>query len=260
MFPIMIGSLSSCYWSDSEKELSKGDRFTEKKNYQKAISYYEKVMKGSNPEIVNKAVSRLAWLNYFYLKDFKKALQFYKYVVVHSPSRDERFSSQEKIIDIYFHKFGDYISSISEISKLLEVGHMKNEMKAEYKLKLAKSYFYLGDFIQAEIEADDLLSMTGIAGKYKFETLLLKGNALLTAKRLQRAVSVYKNLQEEFPKRSKKERIDLSISACYEEMNELDLAINELKRNQRPSDIIEMKIKRLQSRKRYLPGAKGLQR
>ena len=87
-----------------------------------------------------KSARRAAWLSYFQLKKFRKALKFYKYLVIHSGSEEEKISSQEKIISIYSDKLADYKSSLSEISRLLEIT-LTDEKRVEYELKLAKSYF-----------------------------------------------------------------------------------------------------------------------
>ena len=254
-------TMISCHLDYQSLEFRRGEKDLKDKKFLEALIHYEKVMNAKEGEFSVKAARKAAWLSYFHLKKFRKALGFYKYLVVHSDSEKEKVSSQEKIISIYFDKLADYRSSLSEINRLLEIGHT-NEKKIEYGLKLAKSYFYLGDFRQARVEVDSIL-VRPLSDRHKFEAMSLKGNVHLTAKELREAVVIYKGLQKDFPKQANNEKVGLSVAVCYEEMGELDLAIEELKKVQAigpRSELIDMKIKRLEARKSYLPGAKGLQK
>ena len=115
----------------------------------------------------------------------------------------------------------------------------------KYGLKLVKAYFYLGDIEQAQVEIESLLSKD-LSDQDKFDLLFLKGNLHLTAKELKRAVNTYRILQKEFPHRAANERVGLNIALCYEEMNELDLAIAELKKtspNKDQMEVIKMKVR-----------------
>ena len=242
-------------------EFHRGERYLKKEKFQEALIHYERVINAKEGELSLKAARKAARLSYFQLKKFRKALRFYKYLVVHSDSEKEKISSQEKIVSIYFDKLADYRSSLFEVSRLLEIEHT-NDKRIEYEMKLAKSYFYLGDFKQAQVEVNIILSRK-LSDRQKFGAMALKGNVYLTAKQLEKAVAIYKNLQRDFPEQASREKVGLNIAVCYEEMDELDLAIEELKKIQAvgpQSQSIDLKIKRLEIRKSRLPGAKGLRR
>lgn len=256
---VLFLAILSCHLDYQPIEFRRGEKYLEEKKFAKALVHYEKAMSIREGDLSVRAASQAAWLSYFHLKKFQKALNFYRYVVVHSDSQSEKISSQEKIVNIYFDKLADYKSSLSEISRLLKITQT-DEKRVEYELKLAKSYFYLGDFKQAQVEVEATLSRS-LLDRRQFEALSLKGDIYLTAKKLKKAVEVYRNLQRLFPKWAHNKKVGLNIAACYEEMDELDLAITELKKVQimgPRSELIDKKIKRLAARRGNLPGAQGL--
>lgn len=64
----------------------------------------------------------------------------------------------------------------------------------------------------------------------------------------------------EFPERSAKENIGLTLSVCYEELKDFKSAIDLLEKikSQHPMpEYIDIRIKRLQDRLKNQPGARG---
>ena len=250
--------LITCRTDPQLVEFRKGEKYIKEEKVIEALSYYERAMSIKESPLSLEAARKASQLSYFHLKNFRKTLDFYRYLVLHSDSEKERISFQEKIVNVYFDKLADYKSALSEIHRLLEMPHTA-EKKMEYGLKTAKSYFYLGDFKQALVEVENLLSGK-LSHPHKFATMSLKGDIYLTAKKLQKAIGVYRKLQRDFPQQVNREKIGLNIAFCYEELDELDLAIEELKKVQEMTpkpELIAMKIKRLGDRKKNLPMSKA---
>ena len=261
LFLIISLQIIACHWDKQPIDFRRAEKLQKVNKFSEALTHYEKVIAFKQNELSLKAARKSARLSEFHLKQFWKALGFHRYLVTHSTKEVERISSQERIVNIYFDKLADYKMALVEINRLLEISHTK-EKKIEYQLKAAKSYFYLGDFRQAEVDLDVILSKK-LSDKHQFEAMSLKGDTLLTAKRLGEAIKVYKSLQGRFPQQAMEEKIGLNIAVCYEEMDELDLAIEELQKIQKTtsdSDLIEVKITRLKVRRKDLPNPKNFRK
>ena len=261
LFLIISLQIVACHWDKQPINFRRAEKLRKVNKFSEALTHYEKVIALKQNELSFKAAGKAARLSEFHLKQFWKALGFYRYLVIHSTKEAERVSSQERIVNIYFDKLADYKMALVEINRLLEISHTK-EKRIGYQLKAAKSYFYLGDFRQAEVELNVILSKK-LSDKHQFEAMSLKGDTLLTAKRLGEAIKVYKSLQGRFPQQAMDEKISLNIAVCYEEMDELDLAIEELQKIQKTtpnSDLIEVKITRLKARRKHLPNPKDFRK
>ena len=131
--------------------------------------------------------------------------------------------------------------------------------KIEYKMKLARAYYYQNNFAQAENEADEFLA-TNPSSDLKFDMVFLKGNISLAKKDLPAAVIIFKSLLQEFPERAIKDNVGLTLSVCYEEMKDFKSAIEtleKLKESHPMPEYIDIRIKRLQERLKNQPGARG---
>ena len=249
--------VSACHLDHQSKEFRRAEKYLKEKKIAQALAHYSNSIEGKGDAVSVQAARKSAHLSYFNLKRFQESLVFYRYLVLHSKSEKERVFSQEQIVSVYFDKFSNYTLALSEINRLLEMV-VEGKKRVRYKLKAAKSYFYLGEFEQALVEVDSILSQSA-SDLYKFEVMSLKGDIYITAKKLPEAIAIYKSLQKDFPKKANSEKIGMNIAFCYEEMDELDLAIDELKKIHEKSskpELIAMKIKRLEERKQYLPKLK----
>jgi tetratricopeptide (TPR) repeat protein len=131
--------------------------------------------------------------------------------------------------------------------------------KTDYKIKLARAYYYQNNFIQAENEVDEFLSKN-ISKDLQFDMYLLKGNINLAQKNLSKAADIFKKMISDFPERSAKENIGLTLSVCYEEMKDYKSAIETLEKIRNlhlMPEYIDIRINRLNDRLKNQPGARG---
>ena len=131
--------------------------------------------------------------------------------------------------------------------------------KTEYKMKLARAYYYQNNFSQAENEVDEFLTKE-ISVDLQFDMYLLKGNINLAEKNLTKAAEIFKKMLIDFPDRSAKENIGLTLSVCYEEMKDFKSAIATLenvKSHHPMPEYIDIRINRLTDRLKNQPGARG---
>ena len=113
--------------------------------------------------------------------------------------------------------------------------------------------------MQAENEVDEFLSKT-LSADLQFDMYLLKGNINLAQKNLMKAVDIFKKMLTDFPERSAKENIGLTLSVCYEELKDYKSAIEileKLKASHPLPEYIDIRIHRLNDRLKNQPGARG---
>ncbi len=254
-------ALTGCRFSYSDIEFDRASKAAQSKKYSEAIGHYEKVMK-KEPEsaLAINAAREAAKIALFETKQFSLALEFLKHLVLYSPDRAERISSQESMAFIYFDKLNQYDKAIRSYSQLLTL-KISDDKRVDYELNIAKSFFYLNQFQQALLEIQNLLNVEKNPDKI-FEINLFKASIYLAIKQTEDAVAVYRNLMTSFPEQASKEKVGISVSFAYEDINEFGKAIDILKeiRSSYPDqEFIDIKIKRLEQRMANLPGAKRKQ-
>lgn len=207
---------------------------------------------------VAEQTAKILFLN---LKSYNNALFFYKYLVVHSKDEDKKRESQEKIAEIQYSYLMNYSQALVELHKLLETLKMPQEIKMT-RIKIAKSYFYLNNFYQANSEINDLLKMENTLEE-EYELLLLKGSVFLSEKKIKEAINLYDEMIKKFPNKSIKDNLSLNLAICYEENKEFNKAIQvlqEAKRHYKVPEFLDVRIRRLEKRISQLPGAKGFRK
>lgn len=248
--------------SNLEDELERAHQLRESKNFIQALDVYDKIIKQKpNSKIAAKAAEYAAKITREEKQDYSKSIEYFNYVILFSDQAKARKSAQISIADLYFNKLKDYNKSINSYNKLLQIAANDSE-RVKYKLSLAKSYFSMNNFYQALVEVDNLLKMN-LDQKTLYEVLVFKGNVLLTTKKIEDAISIYKQVIEEFPEKSRKDNITMNLALCYEELNDFDESIRileDLKKDYAMPEFIEITIKKLKKRKENLPGAQGPRR
>lgn len=259
---LLLSVLTGCHLSYDRVEFDRAERALKREQFKEAVKHFSRVIKRSpESDLALEAARNAARVSLFQTEDFIQAIQFFRHVIIYSKSEKERKEAQRNIATIYFDKLTDYKSAIVEFNKLLSLSHSPED-ETDYKLYLAKSYFYLNNFFQAKIETDELLKRN-LSDEKKFEILLFKGNILMTSKEINEALGVFEQLKKDFPELAKKEKVDMSIAVCYEELNNFAKAISvleELKADYPHPEFIDLKIKRLEQRQANLPGAKGFRK
>lgn len=249
--------LSGCFWSTSEIEEAK--KALKKESYDEALIHLERATK-RDPESdqaleAGRLAARVALLQ---TNEFERAIQFYRFLIVHSQDAEERKEAQKKVAAIYFDKLSDFNAAIREYSKILHIPHNSQE-GFEAQFSIVKSYYQLNKFYQAEIELDELLKRN-LSKENRFQVQLFKANLFLATKRLKKAVESFSQLINDYPKESAEENVALSLAVAYEEQEELDKAIDvlkNLKESYATPEFLELKIKRLEERRKNMPGAQG---
>lgn len=248
--------------SPHETELKRGIQKLEEKDYPEALIYFEHTIK-LLPESKSalRAAKEGARIAEYETKEYKRAIWFLQSIVLHAQSPEDRLAAQKSIASIYLNSLQDYQNSVSEYAKLLNL-KISLEDEANFRLNLARAYYYLNNYEQSISEIEQLLK-----GKVKedimFSAVLLKGNIYLNQKNYSKAIENFKKVISSFPDKSVAENVHLTLAVCYEEQSDYKLAIKTLE-DARPlykkNDFFEIRIKRLQERLKNMPGAKGFRK
>ncbi len=242
-----------------QAELEKGQSEIKKENFHIALTHFDKVIiRAPNSEQALEAAREAAKATFFNSKEFDRAIRYYKFLVLRSTDATERLLSQKQLIAIYFDHQMNYPQAVIEINKLITMLDDPKE-KIEFKIKLARAYYYQNNFLQAENEIDEFLQKEQV-GELKFDLLLLKANVNLAKKEVLKAIEILKSLLLNFPERASKENIGTTLSVCYEEQKDFKNALAvlaQIKSTHAVPEYVDIRIKRLQERLKNQPGAKG---
>jgi len=244
------------------KDLESGRRLLEKKDPKAALPYFERaIARDPLTPVALEAAHEAARLSVVEIKNFEKAVEFYRRIVLSSSDHHERTEAQKKIISIYSENLNDYARAITEIQKLLPQLKEPKEL-IRYKSDLAKAYFYLNNFSQAENEINEFLKQN-IDPRQEFQMSILLANVLMAQKRLNPAVELIKKLIVAHPKEAKEENLGVTLAVIYEELQDYKAAVGILKAirdTHSNPEYIDIRIKRLQARSINQPGARGFRK
>lgn len=261
-FLIFILFVSSACSSQEQADYKQAQKEIYQQHYRIGLSLLDRVIKrNASSDLPLIAAREAARISFFEIKDFDKAIQYHRFIILHSPNEKERLESQRQIAAIYFNNLQNYQLSIVEYSKLQEMPHTDLEA-AQYKMNMARAQYYLNNFFQAESEIDALLKLKS-DDNIRFSALMLKGNILVGKKDFKAAAEIFKGLLQNFPEKANQENVPLTLAVCHEENLDFNSAIAVLEQYRNKysqQEYIELRIKRLKERMKNAPGAKGFRK
>ena len=202
------------------------------------------------------AAKKASKIALYKLKNFKIAVQFYRFIVLHSLDKKEMIEAQEHISMIYYEKLVNYSKAIEAFSHLIRLSKNRDK-NFYYRMSLSKSYYFLKNFFQAEVELNLLLRNESLTHEQKFKVKLFKAQVFLAKQEMAKALKNFQRLEKEYPLLSKNEKVGMSIVICYEEMQKYDKAIKKLA-SMRPlyphTNFIDLQLEKLRKRQSNMPG------
>jgi tetratricopeptide (TPR) repeat protein len=231
--------------------LSSGKHYEELREWKDAADEFERCVHYAPQSQAGVEAARLGGgIALYELKDYQKAIFFFRHIVRNSQKTVEVRWAQQKLAEIYYEKLNDYAQAVVEYQRLLEANPSGDDA-SDYKLRLGRSYYFMGNFDQAIAEASEFLASRSGDAK-TFDILMLKGDALLAQKKLDEAIATYDSVAKEFADRPEFYQAKLNKSLALEEKKDWDGAIKELQeiRDKYPHpDVIDLKIRSIQRRK-----------
>lgn len=242
-----------------EKEYRVAEMEAKSENWRTALSRYEDLLKVQPSHLLALQGAREgARIATFEVKDYQRALLFYRHLVLYSDSSAENLEAQRQIIDIYFEHLQDYPRAIEEISRFLPV-EKDIEVRIEYRVKLARSYFHMNNFVQASAEVEEILRKPE-SHKFDFDLKLLKANILTADKKYDAAVVILMELMQKWRSQAIRENVPMTLAVGYEEKKDFKAAIQILesvREEYAVPEYVDLRLKKLKERSMNQPGARG---
>lgn len=242
-------------FKQGQKEASQGQ-------YSLSLSSFERSTKRNPTSFwAMKSAREGARIAFFETKDFKKAAEFYRHIVLNSLDHQERLEAQQKLGEVYLDNLQDYAQAIIEYSKLVEQ-NLSDQEVGTYRLGLARAHYYQNNLFQSDSELAQILKLK-VEPPLRFNALMLKGNILIAQKDFSKAATLFKELIRDYPERAQKESVPMTLAVCYEEAGEMQNALQVLeglRGRYSPPEYIELRIKRLKERQKNQPGARGFRK
>jgi len=133
---------------------------------------------------------------YLELRDFKRAVEVYRELSQLCPEAPETLEGRLHLADILQTQFHDLRGAITELTAALA---RNPPQSAELSYRVAKLYFELADYQQAELEAAGMVRKFETS-PYVDDALLLRGQALAMMEgRHPEALKAFESLAEKFP-------------------------------------------------------------
>lgn len=252
--------LSGCL-SSTEIDMKRAKAKLAEKKPAEAAALFEKVVEkqGDTPESAVAALEAGKIYQYD-LKKFDAAIKSYRLVIARSPDALVRRDAQTRVAGLLFYDLQEFSSAVTEYSKLLGLQHTLQE-EIEWRSRIAKAYYYLGNYFQAGIEADRLLKIAvGVDEEAVYQGYLLKANILVGAREHEQAAKVLDSMMGMFADRARRDSIPLMLAVAFEEQRNFGKAIEVLLkvREYDPrKSFFDEKIRSLRERQAQQPGARG---
>lgn len=239
-------------FKNAEAEASAG-------NWRTAVSQFEDIVKTEPASLeALKSAREAARISSLEIKDVARAVPMYRHIVLYSGDPEETLAAQKQIVDIVFAQIQDYPRAIEEISRLLQV-ETDPEERTAYRVKLARSYYHMNNFMQASAELKELLR-TPHDSKDDFEVKELQANVLLADKKYEEASVILRELLNKHRERAIRENVPMTLAVALEEQKDFKGAIGILesvKASHAVPEYVELRLKRLRERSLNQPGARG---
>lgn len=245
-----------------ERDLRKAQSEAAGQNWRTAVSLYEEILQAEpSSEAALTAAREGARIATLEIKDVSRAIPLYRHLVLYSHDPAESLSAQKQIVDILFGQIQDYPRAIEEISRLLQVETDPAE-RVNYRVKLARSYYHMNNFMQAAAELKEL-NKNPHASKDDFEVKELQANVLIADKKYDEAAVLLRELLEKHRDHAIKENVPMTLAVALEEQKDFKGAISVLesvKADHPVPEYVELRLKRLRERSLNQPGARGFRK
>lgn len=260
----MVIVLTTSCLPSAEVDLKRAKSLSVQKKPTEAAALFEKIAaKNSGTPTAAIAALEAAKIYQYDLKQPDAAIRNYRLVILQSKDAAIRRDSQIKVAGLFFYDAQEFAAAITEYSKLLDLQHTLPE-EIEWRSRIARAYYYQGNYFQSGVEVDRLLKLAeGVDEEAVYQAYLLKANIYVGAREHDQAAKVLDSMMSQFAERARRDSIPLMLAVAYEEQRSFDKAIEVLKKvreyDSRKS-FFDEKIRSLQERQAQAPGARGFRK
>jgi predicted Zn-dependent protease len=198
------------------------------KDAKKALAEYRLALDGlereDTPEVpLLKAQALKGAADIYYLenRDVRQAVSIYKELIAQCPEAKETLDARIALADILAEYYRDPRGAITELTAALA---RNPPQSAELHYQVAKLYFQVADYRQAELEADALVKHYE-ASTYVDDAMFLEAQAVAMEDRKPDAERLFKDLVDRFPDSELAPYAQFELGKLYADANQNDAAI-----------------------------------
>ena len=234
-------------------------------SYAAAVAEYERVIqKDEMSELGTMATYRSAITQTLFLNEHAAAIKKFSRIIDLHRESPLAYESYKQIGDILFQKLEQYEQAYSHYQRMLQV-YPSEPHRAEIRFRMAKCLFHLVRLPEAKLAFEAIVKEfpdSEWAEKADFEVgiiLVADGNRTQSQDtkaanlKFKDAMQKFSDFQKKFPNSALKTQAQFEIGGIYEELEQLDAAqkaYEELKSTYPQPNLVELKLKRIQDRKR----------
>ena len=254
--------LISCSISDQKKKYLTAEKLWTEGKYKSAINKFLEIHK-QNPEteLGVKSLFRAAMTESVFLSNHLEAIKKFKLFIKYSKNEIDKQIAQREIGDIFLNKLKHYGEALLHYKELLDNDMSKND-RQKTLLRIAQAHFFLREFDEALKAFEEVIkidSKTNESEEAKFKlavTYFTSGGTNRSSKEKEmasyyKAISAYKSFINSYPNSEKKIEALFGLASTYEEIDELDLAVEiyeSIKEFYPSPNVILIRLERLRER------------
>lgn len=246
--------LTACL-GDPKAHLEKARDLSFQRQPSDALREYEEVLSllgNKDPRRVRSilipALKGAGDLCYLEVKNYPKAVEYYRALASKYPSAPETLDARANLSDIY-RLLGDRRSAVAELAAIVQ-GFPDSPEIDHYQYLTAKDYFDLGDYDQAIMEAR-LLQDRYPKSQHLGDAQMLIGAALLLQGQREKAVETYQRVAKRWPGTEMVARAQVEQAKVLVDMEQedraIELLVKALETHPDPKGV-QMEIARLRKR------------
>ncbi len=256
---IMLLALGACKGAAVDNLTAEAEALVGMGKHAEALTQYRRAAESCpGPARCPELMLRIAELEDTALGDRAAALKTYAQITKLYPLKEAGRIAHERSAALY-EKSNDYVGAAEEYAQLLRY-FPAHTQAAQYLLKLGESYLAMGNFGQARIELEGLLSYDKCDHSIREVALFAYAESYFLEGRLGLAEQAYRKLLGEFPDSKLASEAKMKIATCQEERGQLGDAsatMTELKKQYPNQPVIDDRLKSLEARGKEKPPDAG---
>lgn len=238
-----------CQDVDFRGRLARAEKLAEEERFVDAYKAFKALSKEStDPKVSQAAQFRGALILWQHLKQPEQARDELKSVLQSTVDKQDAYEIRAVLAELLFSRLEDYRSAIEELKVLVESRRENQEL---YKFRLAKCYFFLGEF-QTSSELFKNLYLEAQKKEIKSSALFEWGSSLSSAGKFHEAIEVYEKIEGEYPGTLLAEQSTLAIANSYESLQDIRKAMA-VYQSLRPSPMVTARLELLATRLKSAP-------
>jgi len=241
--------LISCTTQLSQRYIRNGARAEAAGHYKQAVKEYTRALSTKNNATLEMALYKLGFIYETHLKDYPKAINFYKQLIHRRPNTQRLFEAQKRIATIEMDFLGEYEKAVESWTALLS--HFgKNPEVDFFQFQLAKAYLKAKKIEQARVEFTKL-AKDYPQSKYRTRSELEFAKSFYVENDYQRAEEEIKTFLKNYPHEIEATEAKFYLAHVFEENDDLKGAVKiyqDLLHSYPDQNLIRFKLNRIEKR------------